>query len=282
VEAGAGICSPRRRVSTQLGRAEELRPLGQFGVGSLHEFVGWFEGRVPLDHLPSANIAIDAATVSNRQFGIPHDVLRSAVPTDKVAVKGESRSAHRGIICALADTFERVLAGGSFRFRSGAQARGRLFPQPLGLPEASSAAGPRAVIFCARASVAFMIAVIVVPVGCLSRPRTVSCLVSPRVEREATFSSFAVLFARLACASLVFAECVAVRHLKILSVATAHAPSPPKPHSGGIASGAGSETRPKGPHQHDGTDALFAAEVQSFLRIKLRPFRVGISGLSLR
>jgi hypothetical protein len=53
---------------------------------------------------------------------------------------------------------------------------------------------------------------------------------------------------------------------KILSVATAQAPPPPKPHSGGIASGAGSETRPKGPHQHDDTDALFAVEVQSFLQ----------------
>jgi hypothetical protein len=44
------------------------------------------------------------------------------------------------------------------------------------------------------------------------------------------------------------------------------APSRPKPHSGGIASGAGSETRPKGPHQPGDTDALFAEEVQSFLQ----------------
>src|SRR5438477_75207 len=35
----------------------------------------------------------------------------------------------------------------------------------------------------------------------------------------------------------------AVRHLAILSAATAHAPSPPKPHIGGIASGAGSEIK---------------------------------------
>jgi hypothetical protein len=36
---------------------------------------------------------------------------------------------------------------------------------------------------------------------------------------------------------------------QILSVVTAHAPSPPKPHSDGIASGAGSKTRQKGSHQ---------------------------------
>ena len=60
-----------------------------FWVGSLHEFVGWFLGRVPLDHLPSANITIDAAAASNGQFGIAHEVLRLAVPTDKVIAKGE-------------------------------------------------------------------------------------------------------------------------------------------------------------------------------------------------
>src|SRR5450830_523672 len=40
--------------------------------------------------------------------------------------------------------------GGS-EIRSGGRARGCLFPGPLGSPEASSAAGPRAAIFCARA-----------------------------------------------------------------------------------------------------------------------------------
>src|SRR6266852_3166321 len=73
-----------------------------FWVGSLHEFVGWFPGRVPLVHLPSANITIDAAAVSNGQFGIAHDVLRPAVPTDKVTAIGECWGTHRGIICALA------------------------------------------------------------------------------------------------------------------------------------------------------------------------------------
>src|SRR5207237_3796329 len=43
--------------------------------------------------------------------------------------------------------------------------------------------------------------------------------------------------------------CCDATSLRSFSVATAHAPSPPKPHSGGIASGAGSKTRQKGPHQ---------------------------------
>src|SRR6476659_5392393 len=50
---------------------------------------------------------------------------------------------------------------------------------------------------CCCHPVAFMIAAIVVPLGCLSRPRTVSCLVPPRVEPEATF------FARLAGTTFV-------------------------------------------------------------------------------
>src|SRR5450830_1901092 len=65
-----------------------------YWVGSLHEFVGWFLGRVPLDHLPSANITIDAAAVSNGQFGIAYEILRLAVPTDKVIAKGERWGAH--------------------------------------------------------------------------------------------------------------------------------------------------------------------------------------------
>ena len=43
-------------------------------VGSLHELIGWFLGRVPLDHLPSANITIDGAAVSNGQFGIADEI----------------------------------------------------------------------------------------------------------------------------------------------------------------------------------------------------------------
>jgi hypothetical protein len=57
-------------------------------VGSLYEFVGWLPEGVPLDHLPSANIAIDAAAVSNGHFSIAHEVLRPAVPTDEVTARG--------------------------------------------------------------------------------------------------------------------------------------------------------------------------------------------------
>ena len=60
-----------------------------------------FLGRVPLDHLSSANITINAAAVSNGQVGISDEVLRPAVPTDKVIAKGERWGAHRGIICAF-------------------------------------------------------------------------------------------------------------------------------------------------------------------------------------
>src|SRR6266436_10289819 len=102
---------------------------------------------------------------------------------------------------------------------------------------------------CCCHPVAFVIAAIVVPLGCLSRPRTVSCLVPPRVEAEGTFSNFAGFFARLAGATFVLLGVLRCDIFEILSVATAHAPSPPKPHSGGIASGAGSKTRQKGPHQ---------------------------------
>src|ERR1700746_1122241 len=49
--------------------------------------------------------------------------------------------------------------------------------------------------------VAFMMAVIVAPLGCPSRVRTVSCLVPARVEPEATFPFFAGFFARLAGAT---------------------------------------------------------------------------------
>ena len=59
-----------------------------FYVGSLYEFVGWLPGGVPLDHLPSANLTIDATAVSNGQFGIAHVVLRPAVPTDEVTDRG--------------------------------------------------------------------------------------------------------------------------------------------------------------------------------------------------
>jgi len=64
-------------------------------------------------------------------------------------------------------------------------------------------------------------------------------------------------------------ENVAVRHDAIPSVATAHAPPPPKPHNGEIASGAGSAAH-RACVNIDPNDALFAAEVQSFLQ-EIRP-----------
>src|SRR5437588_10133699 len=57
---------------------------------------------------------------------------------------------------------------------------------------------------CCCQPVAFMMAAIVVPLGCLSSPRTVSCLVPPRAEPEATFPFFAGFFAHLAGATFVF------------------------------------------------------------------------------
>src|ERR1700742_4063906 len=56
---------------------------------------------------------------------------------------------------------------------------------------------------CCCHPVAFMIAAIVAPLGCLSSPRTVSCLVPPRGEREAAFPLFADFFARWAGATFV-------------------------------------------------------------------------------
>src|SRR5215213_5263791 len=64
-------------------------------------------------------------------------------------------------------------------------------------------------------------------------------------------------------------ENVALRHDAILSVATAHAPPPPKPHSGDIASGAGSAGL-KACVNIGTTDARFAAEVQSYLQENAR------------
>src|SRR5208282_377793 len=60
---------------------------------------------------------------------------------------------------------------------------------------------------CCCQPVAFMMAAIVAPFGCLSRVRTASCLVPPRLEDEAVLPGFASLFARLlARASLVLLD----------------------------------------------------------------------------
>src|SRR5438094_1767033 len=56
---------------------------------------------------------------------------------------------------------------------------------------------------CCCHPVVFIIAAIVVPLGCLSSLRTVSCLVPVRLEPEVTFPFFAGLFARFAGATFV-------------------------------------------------------------------------------
>jgi hypothetical protein len=84
-------------------------------VGSLHEFVGWFLGRVPLDHLPSAHITIDASAVGNWQFGMAHEIQRTAVPTDKVAAIGGRCGTHADIICAFATLHASAYPRGQYR-----------------------------------------------------------------------------------------------------------------------------------------------------------------------
>src|SRR6202045_1419905 len=70
---------------------------------------------------------------------------------------------------------------------------------------------------CCCQPVAFMMAAIVVPLGCLSRARTASCLVPLRVEPEGMIPGFAGLFARrLARATLVFVGILPCDNLKIL------------------------------------------------------------------
>ena len=91
-----------RAVDGRIRRYWAAAGFWSFWVGSLHEFVGWFLGRVPLSHPLSANLTIDAVTVSNGQFGIAHDVLCSAMWAAKVNVMVQSRAAHYYcIICAL-------------------------------------------------------------------------------------------------------------------------------------------------------------------------------------
>src|SRR5256885_15482562 len=82
---------------------------------------------------------------------------------------------------------------------------------------------------CCCHPVAFMIAAIVVPLGCLSRPMTVSCLVPPRVEPEATFSTFADFFARLAGTTFVLLgvlRCDILRSLRLRQHTRRHHRSP--------------------------------------------------------
>jgi hypothetical protein len=68
-------------------------------VGALDEFVGWFPGRVPLDHLSSANLAISAAAVGNGQLDSAYYVQCAAMSTGKFAAMIlEGSSGCRGLV----------------------------------------------------------------------------------------------------------------------------------------------------------------------------------------
>src|SRR6266481_2757762 len=116
---------------------------------------------------------------------------------------------------------------------------------------------------CCCHPVAFMIAAIVAPLGCLSSPRTVSCLVSPQVEAEATFPFFAGFFARLAGATFGLLGVLRCDIFEILfgcdgtRAVTTEAPQWRYRQRGRIQDEAKRAT------STDDTDALFAAEVQS-------------------
>src|SRR5712672_1374351 len=91
---------------------------------------------------------------------------------------------------------------------------------------------------CSSQLVAFMMAAIVVPLGCLSSARTISCLVLGRLKAVPTFPRFAVLFGCVAGRAMVLRMLLC--DMMDPLVATAHVPPPTKPHCGVIASGAGS------------------------------------------
>src|SRR5580704_11442817 len=75
---------------------------------------------------------------------------------------------------------------------------------------------------CCCQPVAFMMAAIVAPLGCLSKVRTASCLVAPRLEDVGVFPSFAGRFARLlARAGLALLDVLLCDILGSLSVVTA-------------------------------------------------------------
>src|ERR1700741_4684670 len=116
--------------------------------------------------------------------------------------------------------------------------------------------------------VAFMIVAIVVPWGSLSKASTASCLVPLAAEAEGMRSGFADLFATLlARAILVFVRVLLCDIGGSFSGLRHSAPSPPKPRISAIASRAGSRRSQNRPlSRHGDSDALFAAEVHTFLR----------------
>jgi hypothetical protein len=72
--------------------ADVLLSTSRLLVGlSLHQFVGWFLGRIPLDHSSPANLTIGAAAISNTQWPIADEVLRSAVPAGEATSEFTSR-----------------------------------------------------------------------------------------------------------------------------------------------------------------------------------------------
>jgi hypothetical protein len=100
----------------------------------------------------------------------------------------------------------------------------------------------------------------------LSSPRIISRFVSRQLETETPFPAFAGFFACLAGEALVLLGVLRCDISQILSLATAQAPSSPKPHNGGIASGARISRGAKWPYRRSDSDALFAAKVQLFLQ----------------
>src|SRR5215813_9295335 len=100
---------------------------------------------------------------------------------------------------------------------------------------------------CCCHPVAFMIAAIVVPLGRLSSPRTVSCLVPPRVEPETAFPVFAALFVCLAGAAFVLLGVLRCDISQVLSVATAQRRHDRSPTAAVSPVGRHLETRPKAP-----------------------------------
>src|SRR6266853_4146993 len=80
---------------------------------------------------------------------------------------------------------------------------------------------------CSCQPVAFMMAAIVVPLGCRSRARTFSCLVLGRRKAGLTVLRFAVLFGCVVGAMFLrMLLCDMVRSFLLRR----HTPPPPKPH----------------------------------------------------
>src|SRR6202040_1541376 len=136
---------------------------------------------------------------------------------------------------------------------------------------------------CCCQPVAFMMAAIVVPFGCLSRARTASCLVPLRVERKGMVPGFAGRFARLlARATSVFLGVLPCDILGSFSVCaapgavTTEAPQWHHRQRGKIPDRANWPLP-----RHGDSDALFAAEVHSFLRLKLSAIRPSVCHASL-